>query len=386
MNEILERYYTSDIVSNTLISLISCKKPRLILDLGVGDASLTKAAFLRWSNASYIGVDVDSLNIDAFSKGFIEKIGLGIGNVDIAICNPPYSKSPNLSEEEIEYLIGKSNLLSFKYCKKINTEILFLMYNLSMLKTGGHLGIILPDGIFTNNSFNSLRKEILEKNTVTHVVELPEKTFSKTEAKTHILILKKGTVAKKTNSKVTLLKLEDNGEVSKPIRILEDHLIKRMDYRFHSRTMSCKNGDSLEKIGIQIFRGRKSNKELKNCRLNHFHTTDFKKHLDNEIIFPTNTDYAGTENRAQEGDILIARVGKRIVGKWAFVKGGESIVSDCVFIVRVPSTKRKRLLNYLSSSNYEKDIEVLKHGVCSLLISKTDLLKLKIPKSFNYNQ
>lgn len=55
----LGRYYTSPIVSQSLIDRIEVAEPKLLLELGSGAGSLCTAAATRWQDAMLVTVDVD---------------------------------------------------------------------------------------------------------------------------------------------------------------------------------------------------------------------------------------------------------------------------------------------------------------------------------------
>ncbi len=60
---------------------------------------------------------------------------------------------------------------------KIKTEILFIERCLSLLKPGGRLGIVLPEGIFNNPSLAYVREFCENRAFIRAVVSLPQETF-----------------------------------------------------------------------------------------------------------------------------------------------------------------------------------------------------------------
>lgn len=80
------------------------------------------------------------------------------------------------------------------------TEILFLERCINLLKAGGRLGIVLPDGNLNNPSLGWLRRWAEGKGRLVAVVSLPEEVFrsSETSAKTSVVILQKFTDAETT--------------------------------------------------------------------------------------------------------------------------------------------------------------------------------------------
>ncbi len=102
------RYYTSPLVSRSLVGRIETAKPKLVLELGSGSGSLCIAAANRWQDANLVTVDVDCAPRrlytgkadprpkhthfvhDVLDVALSDRIGLRLGSVDVALCNPPY--------------------------------------------------------------------------------------------------------------------------------------------------------------------------------------------------------------------------------------------------------------------------------------------------------
>lgn len=65
---------------------------------------------------------------------------------------------------------------------KIRTEILFIERCINLLKPGGRMGIVLPDGILNNPSLQYVREFCENRGYVRAIVSLPEETFVSTGA------------------------------------------------------------------------------------------------------------------------------------------------------------------------------------------------------------
>ena len=78
---------------------------------------------------------------------------------------------------------------------KIKTEILFIERCLSLLKPGGRLGIVLPEGVFNNPSLAYVREFCENRAFIRAVVSLPQETFfsSGASVKASLLFLQKFT-------------------------------------------------------------------------------------------------------------------------------------------------------------------------------------------------
>jgi type I restriction enzyme M protein len=77
--------------------------------------------------------------------------------------------------------------------QKVKTEILYLERCLDLLKPGGRLGIVVPDGVLNNPSLEYLREHVESRSELLGVVSIPDKTFrsAKTAVKASILFLRK---------------------------------------------------------------------------------------------------------------------------------------------------------------------------------------------------
>jgi len=84
---------------------------------------------------------------------------------------------------------------------KIKTEILFIERCLSLLKPGGRMGIVLPEGIFNNPSLAYVREFCENGAFIRAVVSLPQETFfsSGASVKASLLFLQKFTEAEQVD-------------------------------------------------------------------------------------------------------------------------------------------------------------------------------------------
>ena len=142
--------------------------------------------------------------------GFLDVNGIFDGRFDIILTNPPFGSNvepthkvsegdiyvPPAVEEEYTVRYGEGYTQARDRLKaalhqpvtslfslpsgpkaKIKTEILFLERCLNLLKPGGRLGIVLPEGIFNNPSLSAVREFVEDKAYIDAVVSLPQETF-----------------------------------------------------------------------------------------------------------------------------------------------------------------------------------------------------------------
>ena len=108
---------------------------------------------------------------------------------DIVMANPPFAGDIKDSRIIHKYDLGENK---GKFVSKISRDILFIERNLDMIKSGGRMAIVLPQGRFNNTSNQRIREYILEKCRLIGVVGLDGNTFKPhTGTKTSVLFVQK---------------------------------------------------------------------------------------------------------------------------------------------------------------------------------------------------
>ncbi|MGO9015594.1 MAG: N-6 DNA methylase [Dissulfurispiraceae bacterium] len=389
-------YYTERQIARLLVDSIPQNEPRHILELGAGRGSLLRAAHDRWQRAKYYAAEIDSsgisilkkdfpfaklFNINGLSHKLPQELKLSIGSVDVAICNPPYLKiENNIHLNDIFKCAGLST------CTKLPTltsDLVFLAQNLQMLRKGGEMGIILPDSLLTGHNYVLFREALLQNHQVFKVIQLPDKIFTKTEARTHILLIRKDA---EPLSRIPLYLADDAAICKKAIFVSVDNLLRRMDFTFYNlmqRNTPQKTLLTLSDIGAEIVRGSFTHKELLGTKLPFFHTSDFPELFQNGVKFRDKASGKGII--ARKGDILLARVGKRCIGKVTFVKSGTCWLTDCIIRIRVGKVFRKIAFDSFASYEGQNWLSAQAHGVCAQVISKRDLFSFPLYELGNEN-
>ena len=149
----------------------------------------------------------------------------GLKEFDVAVGNPPYGGvglgETELTDELLSHLTKfeilpekvRNHLLQadrqnslFDWHKAIHVnpgakkriksfpiEVLFIDRFIQLVKSGGWIALIIPDGILANSNLHYVRQFVAEKTKVLGIVSLPRDTFKQvgTSAKTSILFLQK---------------------------------------------------------------------------------------------------------------------------------------------------------------------------------------------------
>ena len=178
--------------------------------------------------------------------GFLNVNGIFEGRFDIVLTNPPFGANVEPTDKVLESDIVEDASVRARYLEeygdrygeaqdrvraalnqpiaklfdlprspksKIKTEVLFIERCLDLLKPGGRLGIVLPEGLFNNPSLAYVREFIEARAFLSAVVSLPQETFisSGASVKCSLLFLRKFT--KKEQDRFEELRKEAEAEV-----------------------------------------------------------------------------------------------------------------------------------------------------------------------------
>lgn len=164
--------------------------------------------------------------------GFLNVNGIFEGRFDIILTNPPFGANVEPSDIVLEEQVTLPNDLERHYADtygdryrdalsrlraakdepiaslfelptvkgknsvgKIKTELLFIERCLELLKPGGRLGIVLPEGVFNNPSLAYVRQFCEDRAFIRAVISLPPETFisSGASVKASLLFMQKFT-------------------------------------------------------------------------------------------------------------------------------------------------------------------------------------------------
>jgi len=121
---------------------------------------------------------------------------------DVLLTNPPFgSKIPVKGEDKLkQFELGhrwKRNRKANDWEKgklkdKEAPQILFIERCLQLLKEGGRMAIVLPDGVYGNDNLGYIRKFLLKQGRLIAIIDVPIETFMpNTSTKTSILVFQK---------------------------------------------------------------------------------------------------------------------------------------------------------------------------------------------------
>lgn len=381
----LKQFFTPAEYSNVLINHLEMTEPIKVIDLAMGECSLLIEAKKKWNKSEFYGNDIDkdcckkikedSLDIKYFNKDIfkfntIYDIVKKIGKVDLCIGNPPFYLIKQ--NKDTKKILSKFQLDYYYKTERIPAEVIFILQCLRILKDNGTLSLILPDGFFVNNHLSPFREFLINNYMIEKIIELPRNIFNKTDAKTHILLLRN---YKPLSSGIKLMSLSN-----KNITILAKDAIKRMDYSYYVHVEKYESYKKISECDIKVIRG-KSKCLIKEFNERHIlHTTSFRNsHIFKSKLRTKNKFLKYPHKIAEPGDIILARVGSNSLGNIGLVESGYFLITDCIFIIRVKNEKlRYRVYNALLSSEGQKWIVANSKGVAARHITLEDIKNFPI--------
>ena len=144
-----------------------------------------------------------------------------------------YGEAYTNSQEKIEAAKNKPIASLFELPKgdSIKTELLFIERCLSLLKPGGRMGIVLPEGVFNNPNSKRVREFAEDRAYISAIISMPQETFVSAKAfvKTSLLFMQKfmGTESKKWFGIISNKKSDILSKQKKEREALEEFLKDR---------------------------------------------------------------------------------------------------------------------------------------------------------------
>lgn len=159
---------------------------------------IEKQEFLK--NNALFGADITPLVVTLASMNlFLHDIGVNkspiklqdslIENTDnmyqVVLTNPPFGTRPQGS---VEVYANRP-----EFVKTSDNQVNFLQHIMSMVKTGGRVGVVLPDSVLTDQgSTAKVREKLLNDYNLHTILRLPTGIFYANGVKTNVLFFDKG--------------------------------------------------------------------------------------------------------------------------------------------------------------------------------------------------
>ncbi len=403
------QFFTPDIVAECMFHLAGVHVRQRVIDPSCGEGS-----FLRKAprGVEHFGCEIDP-KYAKVARRFVSKKRFVEGDAltalvplwdtcDLVIGNPPFSAQANL-EKRSEVLRGY-DLGAGKRSQCF--EVLFLELFLKLAKPGGKIAIILPDGPLSNRPFKYVREWLLSRAHVEAIVSLPRGIFSRTTAKTNIVIAQSRSLSAQPNREPThLLKCDDVSEL-RPLRLAdwtkEDSRWRRViladegDWRPEAQSSVVQShvadsvplGDVFRlRTGFALYAEKRKffdvpgENRLLLIRAKNL-APEGGMRLKQNCAYISRTDEMFREKSVvNPGEILFVRVGAGCYGRTALVPKGLVAQADDWIHVLTPRLKVNGwgVVDWFNSETGRAAVRTLAKGVGTLSVSKSSLAELRIP-------
>lgn len=366
----LEQYYTEERIGERLVSMLPPISPQHCVELSAGEGALLLPIVRLWPGVRISTCELDPenikklasnfegehYNIDVLSEDFDSVFEGRFSSFDFAVSNPPFSWR-TISKYDAA-ILEEFNLSDVFSGKRVRSEVLFILQYVRLMARSSYMAFILPELMVCSSVLGKFRSRLLEFCSVVSVSEVEVGAFKGTEAKTYIVILKQEAGI----GEFTYTDVAGNTVVKEQ---------KDFCSGLHGLPSSLPSGCD---DGFTVKRGNLSGKECRSLGLPYYHTSGFFKSADGVVPMPLESAVILGKKPlvACKGDVLIGRVGSRVVGR-AVLSDGEYIVSDCVFRVRFSNaTDSNNFLMYWLDNCYLKVVSQAR-GTCAKYITAQDL-------------
>ncbi len=222
------QFFTPKNISLTMAQILDPKVDELVIDPACGAGGfLTSTLSLHKdiNNCKLFGIDKDEFfvkisrlhlailnyrNPSIFCENSLEtpekwtnttQSNITLSMFDVVLCNPPFGAKIPITDPRIleKYELGHKWQDKGKTWKKISKirerqppQILFIERCLQLLKPGGRMAIVLPEGIFGNSSDRYIIDFLLQNYTILAVISCSHLAFAPhTHIKTSLLFIEK---------------------------------------------------------------------------------------------------------------------------------------------------------------------------------------------------
>ena len=211
------QYFTPRPLIQTIVDCVNPKIGETVADPACGTGGFLLSAYEHMKNQSheiakqkflknntFFGADNTSLVVTMASMNlYLHDIGVDNSPIvcqdslidksdrmfDVILANPPFGTRPQGSVDV------SSNRPEFE--KTSDNQVNFLQHIMSIVKTGGRVGIVLPDSVLTDTGATArVRRKLLDEYNLHTILKLPTGIFYAQGVKTNVLFFEKGTPTK----------------------------------------------------------------------------------------------------------------------------------------------------------------------------------------------
>lgn len=223
------QFFTPRSVVRAMVEILAPRNDMQVIDPACGTGGFVSAVLDRWkrnnARGTVIGIDKDSdlaLLASALSTIHVRAgdvqihnanslliqdysaLGINLGSFDRVLTNPPFGSKIGVTDKNIlkQFVLGHVWERKSKSEGWIRTglvrptqdpQILFVELCVKLLKVGGRMGIVLPEGLFGNTGAGYMWDYLRQEGTIDGLLDCPRTTFQPgTDTKTNILLFTRG--------------------------------------------------------------------------------------------------------------------------------------------------------------------------------------------------
>ena len=385
-----EQYFTPNSAASLLVESWSGQFNN-VLDLSMGHGDLLAAVKDKYSKVQCVGVDIDESCISVaesrFKNGhFVHMDALNTQELsnelsllkpfDGIVSNPPFTLIPN--SPLLSHLIYKNLGLNIGTRNKIRAELVFLAHSIAYSRKGSTVSTILPLSFMKGASHKDLRSQLLKNHLVTHITKLPANTFKGAEVCTYAITFK---AFQGQSNSVQLSEINQHGEYTSMLDVHASDAVVSMDAMYHEWQRGPESKlPKLRDFSATIRMGSIRHNTSKDRGIEAFHTTDFSSFPSGDVLFHDwSNDAVAIKNlvTAQEGDILVPRVGRNL-NKGAIVVAGQAPITESVIKIQTSKKVQERVFQSLQSPAAKRWREVISSGSCTKMMPVRCMLDMPI--------
>lgn len=207
------QYFTPRALIRAMVDVVDPKITETVADPACGTGGFLLAAFEHMKpqsreiakqtflkNNAFFGADNTPLVVTLASMNlYLHDIGTAKSPIvcqdslidksekmyDVILANPPFGTRPQGS---VEVYANRP-----EFVKTSDNQVNFLQHIMSIVKTGGRVGIVLPDNVLTDgNATAKVREKLLKDFNLHTILRLPTGIFYANGVKTNVLFFEKG--------------------------------------------------------------------------------------------------------------------------------------------------------------------------------------------------
>ncbi|MFT0878716.1 N-6 DNA methylase [Rhodopseudomonas sp. G2_2311] len=220
------QFFTPRSVVRALVDILAPPAGASVIDPACGTGGFIAAVLDKWkeqkTKGRIVGIDKDKdlsllasalssihdsagqihvANANSLILSELEKQGVHLGSFDFVLTNPPFGSKIGISDRTTlkQYELGRAWDKTSSGWRETglvrasqDPQVLFIELCIRLLKPGGRMAIVLPEGVFGNKGAGYIWDFIRRNGRILGLIDCPRTTFQPgTDTKTNILIFQR---------------------------------------------------------------------------------------------------------------------------------------------------------------------------------------------------